>query len=232
MAAAAPASSATSIESLGDDQATHFEESAGGTVPSTGQVSVSMRDAECDRLTSSRGLQVTPPAATGASAHMEIIVNSSARAIRATFDGMPDAELLAFMTRSQLAGSCQPQAAPAPQTSDQGAAPVENKKPCPPKSASAAVSGQPQAAPAAGSGQPQAAPAADSSLPQAPGTPTKHGWQQSEYLDLEHEHNYQSVQSGPAGVCMPPLSHAAPSGELAADVHRFLIFLFGFLKKA
>ena len=33
------------------------------------------------------------------------------------------------------------------------------------------------------------------------------------------------MQSGPAGVCMPPLSHAAPSGELAADVHRFLIFL-------
>ena len=113
MAAAAPASPATSIESLGDDQATHFEESAGGTVPSTGQVSVLMRDAEFDRLISSRGLQVTPPAATGASAHMEVIVNSSAHAIRAMFDGMSDAEVVALMTSKSLASICQPQAAPA-----------------------------------------------------------------------------------------------------------------------
>ena len=149
------------------------------------------------------GLQVTPPAATGASAHMEVIVNSSAHAIRAMFDGMSDAEVVALMTSKSLAGICQPQAAPAfqtspqgilmmgtslggffqpqappaPQTRDQGAAVVSNKKSRSQKSASTAVSGQPQAAPAAGSGQPQAAPAADYTLPQAPGSPTKRGRQ-------------------------------------------------------
>ena len=78
------------------------ESSHVSVVASTDNVVAMMDDAQDFRPTSPRGAEVAPPTSLGLSAHADVVINSTARALRSVFGGMNNHEFVDYFVRNNL----------------------------------------------------------------------------------------------------------------------------------